>query len=325
MKYRIKNLLLIVLAATLLLTACGSSSSNNKDDIVLKIGGRDITKSEYMFSLYNSTLNLLSAYGDGVWEMDIEGKTADEAVEEQAIQALQTLVAVRKYADEHGITLSEQEKSQLETSAKQFISILSKEDLKKMGMDQKRLIPLMESSFLYSAVYSAISEEYVADDSKVEELFENNKEALLEEFKLLKLHSIVVDDQKTAEEVISKAKAGEDFSVLFDKYDTAGNIAGEGANGEMTVYRYVLESQYGLSPDAKVGDIEGPFNMGSTYFILKVISEEEPELEKVKAMVGETYHTNMKAVFAEEKMNGLIAQQTAEKVGTAWEAMEKFH
>ena len=93
----------------------------------------------------------------------------------------------------------------------------------------------------------------------------------------------------------------------------------------MTVYRYVLESQYGLSPNAAVGDVEGPFHMGSTYFILKVAEEVAPDASEVKKLAGETYRTNMQALHAQERIDELIANQKVEKVEAVWKTLENFH
>jgi len=194
-----------------------------------------------------------------------------------------------------------------------------------MGMDQEKMTAVMEDSYLYAEVYQAVSEGYEVPEAEIDAFFTENKDGLMEKFQLLKVNSIVVDDQKAAEEVMEKATAGEDFSALFATYDTIGDVEGQGENGEMTVYRYVLEGQYGLSPDAAVGDVEGPFNMGSTYFILKVAEEIAPDEAEVKRLAGETYRSNMQMLHAEDTMEALANALSAEKIEGVWESLENFH
>lgn len=325
MKKKTKRFLGALLATALTLTACGSSTSDFVDEVVLKIDGQEIMKSEYMVYLYTTSTELISSVGEDAWNMNFDGQTADELVEAHTINTLQNLVAAKKYATEHGISLTDEEKETAKQTAEQFIASITKEDLAKMGMDTEKLTMVMEDSYLYSTVYQAISEECKIDDAEVDTFFAENKDGLMEEFQLLKVNSIVVDNLETAEEVLEKANAGEDFSTLFDTYDTVGNVDGEGTNGEMTVYRYVLESQYGLSADAAVGDVEGPFNMGSTHFILKVVEEVAPNEAEVKKLAGETYRSNMQTIHTEERMSELISSQKVEKINSVWETLENFH
>lgn len=325
MKKMIKNVLAPLLIAALSLTACSNGTSDFIDETVLKIDGQEIMKSEYMVHLYTTSMELVSTAGESAWNMDFDGQSADELVETHTINAIQNLVAAQKYATENGITLNDDEKEASNLAAKQFMENVDKKDLKKMGIDEEKLTTVMENSSLYSKVYQAISEECTLNDSEIDEFFEKNKEGLMEEFQLLKVNSIIVDDLETAEDVLEKAKNGEDFSKLFNQYDVAGNVEGEGENGEMTVYRYHLEAQFGLSPDVAEGDIEGPFNMGNTYFVLKVIAEESPDETEVKKLAGETYRSNMQTIHTEERMSELISSQTVEKIDSVWETLENFH
>ena len=324
MKKHLRSMLCAVLSGALLLTGCGSTSDFT-EEAVLKIDGQEIMKSEYMVHLYTTSMELVSAGGEDVWNMDFEGQTADELVEEHTIRTLQGLVAAKKYAAENGITLTEEKKAEAKTSAEAFLSSVAKEDLNKMGMDQEKMTAVMEDSYLYAEVYQAVSEGYEVPEAEIDAFFTENKDGLMEKFQLLKVNSIVVDDQKAAEEVMEKATAGEDFSALFATYDTIGDVEGQGENGEMTVYRYVLEGQYGLSPDAAVGDVEGPFNMGSTYFILKVAEEIAPDEAEVKRLAGETYRSNMQMLHAEDTMEALANALSAEKIEGVWESLENFH
>ena len=315
-----------LLSAAMLLTGCGGSASDFTDEAVLKIDGQEIMKSEYMVHLYTTSMELLSAAGsEEVWSMDFEGKTADELVEEHTISTLQGLIAAKKYADENGITLTEEKKAEAKTAAESFLADITKEDLNKMGMDLEKMTAVMEDSYLYSEVYQAVTENQEISESEIDAFITQNKEGLMEKFQLLKVNSIVVDDQKTAEEVLEKAKAGEDFSALFDAYDTIGDMEGQGENGEMTVYRYVLEGQYGLSADAATGDVEGPFSMGNTYFVLKVMEEIAPDEAEVRKLAGETYRSNMQMLLAEDFMTALAAELTVEKIEGVWETLGAFH
>lgn len=324
MKKKIKALLSLVLALALTATACGSTT-DFADETVLKIDGQEILKSEYMTYLYSTTQSFISAAGEDVWSMDFDGMTADELVEERTIMTIQSVIAAKAYAEANGISLTDEQKEEAKTAAESFASTIPAEDLEKMGMDAEKVQPLMEDSYLFSIVYEAIAAECEVDDAEIDSFFEENKAEMMEEFRMLRVNSIVFDDKETADMVLEKAKAGENFSDLFDEYDTVGQLEGEGEDGEMTIYRYALETQYGLSADAAVGDIEGPFQMGETYFILKIAGEEPADEATVKEMAAESYRSNMQSAYAEERMAELVAAQSVEKIEGVFEALEKFH
>ena len=108
MKSKIKGLLCLLLTA-FSLTACVDSSV--EDVAVMKIDGQEIMKSEYMVYLYTTTKSFVSAAGEDVWNMDFDGQTADELVEERTINTIQSVIAAKEYAEANGIALTEEQKA----------------------------------------------------------------------------------------------------------------------------------------------------------------------------------------------------------------------
>ena len=112
MKKKMKMLLGLLLAGMLCLTACGGASEFT-DEVVLKVGEQEIMKSEYMVYLYTTTKSFISAAGEDVWNMDFDGQTADELVEERTISTIQSVIAAKEYAAANGIALTEEQKAEL--------------------------------------------------------------------------------------------------------------------------------------------------------------------------------------------------------------------
>jgi len=79
---------------------------------VLKIDNHDITKYEYMVYLYTTTQSFVSAAGEDVWNLDFDGQTADELVEERTISTLQSVLAAEEYAAAHDIALTDDQKEE---------------------------------------------------------------------------------------------------------------------------------------------------------------------------------------------------------------------
>ncbi|MEI3507463.1 MAG: hypothetical protein V8Q32_08605 [Anaerotignum faecicola] len=137
MKKRRKGLLGLLLAGVLALTACGSGGT--ADTVVLKIDNHDITTYEYMVYLYTTTQSFVSAAGEDVWNLDFDGQTADELVEERTISTLQSVLAARMCAA-HDIALTDDQK-EAAAAAKQFLSTVDADALKKMEVDEEKLVP----------------------------------------------------------------------------------------------------------------------------------------------------------------------------------------
>ncbi|MBR5816734.1 MAG: hypothetical protein IKY38_04845, partial [Anaerotignum sp.] len=120
MKKKLKSLIGLLLAGALCLTGCGGGSAAFTDEAVMKIDGHEIMKSEYMVYLYTTTMSFVSAAGEDVWNMDFDGQTADELVEERTISTIQSVIAAKEFAAANGIELSDEQKAEAAAAAEQF-------------------------------------------------------------------------------------------------------------------------------------------------------------------------------------------------------------
>lgn len=324
MKKKLRSLLALLAAAAICLTACGGSSS--ADEVVMKIDGQEIMKSEYMVYLYTTTQSFVAMAGDDVWSMDFDGQTADELVEERTISTLQSVIAAKAYAEANGIALTDVEKEEAKAAAEQFISSVSAEHLEKMGVDVEKLTPLMEASYLYSLVYEEIAAECGVDEEDMEAFYQENKEQLKEDYTQVSLQSILLDDAEKAEEAMARARAGEDFKALFAEYDVdPAAITGE-ETGETVLYQSYLMANFGLTEPMEAGDITGPIQTGeSSYFILKAVEKTAPTEDEVKEIADSTFTNNVQTEYTEARLDEMVKAQTVEKVESVWKTLEKFH
>lgn len=320
MKKKWKTLLGILLVGMLCLTACGTSAFT--DEAVLKVNGQEIMKSEYMVYLYTTTKSFLSAVGEDVWTMDFDGQTADELVEERTISTIQSVIAAKEYAAANGIALTEEEKAAAKAAAERFVAGVSEEDLEKMGIDAKKLQPLMEDSYLYTLVHQSIAEECGVDAADMDVYYQENKEQIEKDYTSMNLQTILLDDSKKAEEVAKRAKDGEDFAALFAEYDLNPD---EENGGEMTVLQNELQGYFGLTDELKAGDVAGPLKAGEGYFVLHIVEKTVPTEAEVKELAESNYRTEQQTAYTEARFAEMTKKQSVEKIEGAWEKLEKFH
>ena len=319
MKRRMKNLFCLLLTALLLLTGCGSSA---EDTAVLHIDGQEIMKSEYMVYLYTTTEGFVTMAGEDVWSMDFDGQTADELVEERTISTIQSVIAAKKYAADNGIALTEEQKAAAAAAADQFMAEVSEEDLAKMGITAEKLQPMMEDSYLYTLVHQEIAAECDVDAADMEAYYQENHAQLEKDYAILTLQSILLDDRKTAEEVVKKAQNGEDFAELFQTYDIDPDVEND---GEVTMHQRDLQAMTGLSEEMEVGDVVGPLQMGEGWLILKAADKKMLTQEEMKALAESVYTSEVQAAYTEARFAEMVKGQTVEKTDGVWETLEKFH
>ena len=326
MKKKIRSLLSLLLFAVLSLTACSSDTAQFTDEAVLKIDEQEIMKSEYMVYLYTTTQSFIAAAGEDVWNMDFDGQTADELVEERTISTLQSVKAAEEYAAANGIALTDEQKEEAKAAAEQFISTVDEADLAKMGMDAEKLIPLMEASYLYSLVYESIAAECAVDEGDMAAYYEEQKDQIREDYTTLKLATILLDDGEKAEEAAQRAKAGEDFAALFREYDVDPAAQSGEETGETTMYQSYMLANFGLSEPLEVGEIAGPIQADeSRYFILKALEKTVPTEEEVKQMAETGYRDQIQTEYTEARIDEMVKAQKVEKIEAVWKTLEKFH
>lgn len=320
MKKRYQAIFCLLFA--LLFSGCGTTFS---DEVIAKIDGREVMKSEYMVYLYTTTQNFVSAAGNDVWNIDFDGMTGEELVQERAFTTIQSVVAATQYAKENNVVLSETQKQEAQQAADDFLANTPAQDLQKMGMNEKKMQALMEESYLYSVVYDTLAAECEVSAQDMKKYQTEHATDIKTDYTKITLNSIMVNDAKTAEEVAQKARAGADFQKLFAEYDVDTEEKQNGQTGQMTLYQNYLKLRFGITDDLQKGQITDGIKVGEQYFILQITDIVPPNDTQVQTIAEQIYRNQVQSEYVDARLSAMIETQEVEKIPDVWENLENFH
>ncbi|MGG0889246.1 peptidylprolyl isomerase [Cytobacillus horneckiae] len=155
------------------------------------------------------------------------------------------------------------------------------EVLKNSGVD----VSIIEKNIMtYLASKKILEPKIEITDEEIQTYFDENKDSFDKEEEVEASH-ILVDDEKTAKEVVKKIEQDEDFAELAKEYST--DTATKDNGGELVFFakgdmvKEFEEKAFGMEN----GDISEPVKTEYGYHIIKVTDKQEPkkaELEEVK-------------------------------------------
>lgn len=273
------KMITIPLALSAMLVGC----SNGDDESVATVNGEKITKAELNEALTEQ-------YGQEVLNNLIANKIVELEAKKQKVSVTKDEIEAeyKDYVDQYGG----------EESFKQLLSSynMDVEDVKK---DIKNYL-----------LTKKVMEDYVdIKDDELKSYFEENKDSYNQAEQVEASH-ILVDDEKTAKEVIKKLNDGEDFAKLAKEYSTdtgtkdKGGYLGYFGRGEM------VEAFENAAFSMKVGSISSePVKTDFGYHIIKVTDKKEVKEAKFEDVKDKVYQD-----LLEQKVNEQYTKWLSEKM-----------
>lgn len=261
------RILFFFVSVTLLFSGC--STDSNSSAYAVKINEEAISKEEFLLYLYETQKNFESiGGGTDIWETDFEGKTAEEVAKESALNTLKMVKISLIKSRELAITLTEDEKKKAQEEAASLWEAMTEQERSIIGLSMKQIERIMEEKAVYSRVYQKTIQDFVLSDADFTSYYEANKEQMKRDYTLYTMRTLLVADRNTAQEALTKARAGEDFLSLIDRYEIDEQEKQNG--GSMEAYRGQLESQFNVSFDVPKGGVSDILEAPEGYYIIKV-------------------------------------------------------
>ena len=324
------QLLLCCLLLIGCLSACGDSERGKvvfttalaKDEL-FRIDKVSCTLPEYMLYLTNVQNRYEDAFGAQIWQVDYQGMTLGNNVKDNVLARIARMKSVYLLALEKEVTLTEREETLLAQAAKTYVSSLSETEVEVLGVTEELVLQLYKENALADKVYQQI----IAQVNP--EISDDEARTITVEHILIKTYNLDENGNKQvystyskqlamekAQEVLKRAKAGEDFHVLAGEYSEDKTLTYSFGKGEM-----------------EAGFEEAAFNLGNNeisdivetqhgYHIIKCISTFNREVtdENKKKIVEQ----RREEVFGEE-YDTFVSSLTKNLNKELWKTVSFIH
>lgn len=278
-KRRLFLVIVVVIILTIaMLSSCGESrtkivfTTGLSNQEVFKIGGSACTLPEAMVYLTTVQNQYESTYGVEMWERDFGGTTLEDYVKDSVVAQLAQIKSMVLLAEEHGISLDEAEAAFAAEAAAEYFDTLDDKEIAHMGVTEEIIKGMYSDYALANKVYTELTKDVNAEVSDDEARILTVQHILIKtysddgagnrkEFSTEKKQEAL----KKAEEVLAKAVAGENFTILAETYNE--DTESEYTFGRGTMSAEFEEAAFGL----KDGEISGIVETESGYHIMKCI------------------------------------------------------
>ena len=329
-KSKMAGMLIIVMLCGLL-CACGNNTDNKKVVLTTGFGKNEIfrieevscSKAEIMVYLTNIQNRYEHVYDSEIMNTQIDGVTLEENVKETALANMAQVKAMTLLANKHGVTLSEEETELVYAAAKEYYASLNEKEISLMGVDEEIIVSLYGEFALANKLYH-----YLIKDINPE-ISDDEARTITVEHILIKTYNVDENGNKEeystyskqlarekAQEVLRKAKAGEDFHLLAGEYSDDKILTYSFGKGEMVAGFETAAFELG---NDEISDI---VETQHGYHIIKCISTFNREVtdENKKKIVEE----RKEEVFGEEYKN-FVMSLTKNLNKELWETVSFIH
>ena len=321
-----KKIIALTLSSLLCISAVGCSSKKNNSDIVAKVNENNITIEDFKVTLALNKIDLESKYGSTVWETEVEnGVKFKDTFKNRVLKGMIDVEAVCEEAKKDGLTPSEEEIDKAFDELNK--NLYANENYKKILEDLKISDTCIKSQVEKTLTIQKYTENFDKNlkisDEEMKKYYEEHKaDYYKDEVKASHILISTVDDngkelseakkkeaKKKAEEVLKKAKSGEEFSELAKEYsDDPGSAAKGGDLGYFTKGQMVQpfeEAAFSL----KSGEISGLVESEYGYHIIKVYDKIDKQLtfdevkdEIKKTLTEDKYMESIEAITKKAKV-----------------------
>ncbi|MDD3414449.1 MAG: peptidylprolyl isomerase [Lachnospiraceae bacterium] len=287
---------LIILFSFMAMMLTGCQKAEKKTEIVLttefaedevfRIDEESCTLPEINVYMRTSKDQYESVFGSEIWTKDLNGTTLEQQLKDTILARIAQIKVMNLLADEKKVTLSEKESSLVDQAAVKYMASLSEQEISALSVNEDIIKKLYGEYALANKVYNEITKDINPEISDDEARTISVKHILIMTYSLDENGEKVEyteNKKKVAftkiNEILKRAKAGEDFDALEEEYnEDTENIY---SFGKGTMPSSFEEAAFNLDTDQISDVVETEYG----YHIIKCISSfdrNETDANKVK-------------------------------------------
>ena len=292
-----------------------------KDSEIFKLSGEPCTMAEMMLVLMTEKSRYEADLGEGIWLAGgaTEGATLEDDIKQKVKNEMVELKTIDAFARKQKIELSDEEKANIKSAAKEYMDSLSEETVQGMNVTLKDVESLYTSFYMVEKVYEKITADVSVEISD-------------EEARVIEVNYIFIatcrldaDNQKIefSENELAQAKAksedvqaliekGSDFAVLAEQYSDSTSYSRVFGRGEM------IEAFEEAAFKLEAGQTSEVIETEDGYYYIKCIDDYlEDETAAKKAKMAD----DVKKTAYDDLYNPFKEKQTLEFNNKIWNSL----
>lgn len=201
----------LVLLLMLLMLTAGCSSTSGKSDLIGKVNGQGITRSDY-----DNMLKLQKVvYQEQNGVKLEESSDALKQVQNQVFNQLVDQQLLKAEAQKQGISVSDQDVS---TALSQFKTDPGYEKvLKDAGLSEADLKSIIKDNLIAQKAYGEMEKKFSISDAEIKDYYQQHQADYKDEAGM-QIYHILVKTETEARDIIARLKNGSDFAQLAKQY-----------------------------------------------------------------------------------------------------------
>lgn len=302
-----KRIVSLVMTAFLGMSMIGCSSAPKDDEVVATVNGKNITVKQYEINLALYKQSIESLYGTSIWDTEVEqGVKYKDKFKGLMLDQIVDIEVIYDQAKKDNLVPTKEEVDTKFNELKKNIDADKeyKKTLEKIGVTDEFLKEQQEQDLALQNFKANFDKTTAVSDEEIQKYYDEHKsEFYKNEVKASHILISTLDKdgkplseakkkeaKKKAEEVLKKAKAGEDFAALAKEYSDDPGSAANGGDlgyfGKGVMVKPFEEAAFSLKP----GEISGIVESDYGYHIIKVFDkvDEQQPLSEVKDTIKTT-------------------------------------
>ena len=315
----LKSIIAMLLCFSLLAVA-GCSNQIDREDTIATVGGKAISKSEYMLYLYEATRDFNAIGGDDIWDTDFDGQSAENVVKERAFTSMVHVKVTADKANKYKVFLSDEDKQNAKIEGDAELASMTEQQKNVISISEQDIYKVMEDTSLYRKVVEAVTKDYQLSEADFNAYFEQNKENQRAAYTIYTLSSMLIPDQQTAQQISQSIKNGEDFETLFQTYLSQSQQKEN--SGVIETYKNRLDSTLNIDFNLEQGEISDTIFTEEGYLIIRVDKKSVPDDTQLKEIMMEEYSSSIKQQVFTDELNQWLSDAEIERNETLWNTIE---